>query len=660
MPVIGRAIRPLAQIAKEAIESPQAYDELVRRLEPEMLGIRRKLAGELYPDIPKVHPAGYFEDLLPEDRLNESLDDPLDLWRLMEGKATLKEADGLANLQDTLRQHYVTSLPENIVSDVQSLGQWVDELPQSSTYLEDAMQRLLRTENPRTLKELKTKLPKAQHAIDSILKQTQAQNPQQLLKSIPQSRFKLSVADVEDIAPKYSTFTSTERRPYSKVYRLHLPSSETTPELKPNPEHLEYIDPEDPSFGVTAFAWARATKSSDGKALMIEEIQTDVSYPEDLKQIKGWSEDLLASILMDARSQGVEKVILPTGNALRGLNETAPDSAARTLDKLARKFDFTLNQEAREFLDKFPSIRQTHTDAKTDELASNFYSSRVPQIVLTFGTGATVGSILNSEEASAFPLKPIVKAGSREAAEIVTSTTESSVKMLEGFQLPRGVISKVTKATTSTPETKALEPWNDMRYLHMQDGSILPMSMDYLNALIGAAGTRLYKNKFLTKDAAGQIAQAMKSLTTRMAKSNQGMSFDEILEAEKSSKAMIEEIDPSLIEQYSTVRVPPGSPDAWNLRMPDFYADLLSQLGEVTKLDRAKPRATKSTEWFDPTAPRTPKELKPRAKKVEKAKAKPEPKPEVIKRDPAAEAQALEAPRTLKDIMNDLKRRKTK
>ena len=198
-------------------------------------------------------------------------------------------------------------------------------------------------------------------------------------------------------------------------------------------------------------------------------------------------------------------------------------------------------------------------------------------------------SELEDKKAEAFPLGKLVKPATKQAKKILKETLESSAtKALRDFELHGKKILKVTKARTSTAEKKRMEPWKDWRYLHFDDGSILPMTVDYLNALIRAAGTKKYKEKFLKETAQNKLAMATKSLQIRTGRTGlvpqELSSLKELVEA---TKAMLKEIDPSLIEEGEYIRFPKGTPTkegAFIKYMPKFYTDLLAEKGIVTKL----------------------------------------------------------------------------
>jgi len=202
-------------------------------------------------------------------------------------------------------------------------------------------------------------------------------------------------------------------------------------------------------------------------------------------------------------------------------------------------------------------------------------------VILGTGLGATG---LAPDEAEAFPLGKVVKAGTKKAAKITKETLESSAtKALKDVELHGKKIVKVTKAKSSTAEKKRMQPWKDWRYLHFDDGSILPLSVDYLNAYIRAAGTKKYKEKFLKASPAKQLEMAKTSLDTRLSRVGTGK-VSQLQELIKNTRKMLEEIDPSLVEEGAWVRYPKGTKESWVKHMPKFYADLLAKKKIVTKL----------------------------------------------------------------------------
>lgn len=195
------------------------------------------------------------------------------------------------------------------------------------------------------------------------------------------------------------------------------------------------------------------------------------------------------------------------------------------------------------------------------------------------GGGAIAGAVLGSpDEAQALPLGNI-KALNRPIANAIRSK-DAFGKLIGNF-LPNGMeIVDVQK-----------NPNNDWRYIIAKDINgkrfQLPMTKDYLEAYMGAVGTKKYLNKFENVGELEKEMQAVKSMDIRTQKRNNTSDVkpSTFHEWNKAQVEKVKQIDPSLVHDYAYVKVLDGSADQ-PIYMPRAYADYLAKKGLVKILKR--------------------------------------------------------------------------
>lgn len=168
--------------------------------------------------------------------------------------------------------------------------------------------------------------------------------------------------------------------------------------------------------------------------------------------------------------------------------------------------------------------------------------------------------------------------------ELLANTLQRSNtdEALRGLTLNLPVSSFTDRAPHTIVSVVRKSPNDRMLVLRDQEGNLksIDMSRDYLNALVGAHGTKTYTETFSTMKNLEKKHMAGKSLDIREARRAAGPEDDKWFKQWNTAQAQkVHNIDPALVQDYVYARRP--ELDAELLYMPRKYADILSKRGHV-------------------------------------------------------------------------------
>lgn len=191
------------------------------------------------------------------------------------------------------------------------------------------------------------------------------------------------------------------------------------------------------------------------------------------------------------------------------------------------------------------------------------------------GIAAPLGlaeSILSSEDADAMPIGKAIGASTSRAAKIIDSSLPSSTtKALKGIIIRDKEVEEVLKGAGK---------W---RYLKFTDGSLLPMTTDFIQSLAANQGAKKSLEEFSKLTGKAKELYAENSLTWRMDRYGQGgQTFNKYKELGQLYEDLVKEIDPKLHINYSYVRYPKGNPNQDTFRIMSPFAELLEKMDKVT------------------------------------------------------------------------------
>lgn len=201
---------------------------------------------------------------------------------------------------------------------------------------------------------------------------------------------------------------------------------------------------------------------------------------------------------------------------------------------------------------------------------------RILGLASALGAG---GVALNSDEAEAFPIGKLLKAGTKGAATMASkaiagagSSTEKALKG-QAFEAFGGrTIQSITKGS------------GDKRIITFTDESVAPVTKDVLHDLMRQRGTQAKMTEFATKDTEGQLAQAYKSLQFHESRAWHGHTEKTIRSYHKDFVKNLKDAGQE-VPAMSLVRMI-GKKESFT--MPTAYADLLEKEGVLKVVERFK------------------------------------------------------------------------
>lgn len=186
-------------------------------------------------------------------------------------------------------------------------------------------------------------------------------------------------------------------------------------------------------------------------------------------------------------------------------------------------------------------------------------------IPLAAGAGAAA---LAPEDSEAMPVKPLIKAGTKQAEKIMTGSNflqSSAADRLVGETVGGRVVKMIKKGK------------GDWRNIVYEDGDIQPVTKDYIHSLAKHKGTGEYLEKFQGKSTKERIQQAMRSMQMRESKASKSPAIirDEVRRLNKEHYERLnelnEKVEPHVMVQRGKLYY----------SMPKDYAELLQELDMV-------------------------------------------------------------------------------
>jgi len=258
--------------------------------------------------------------------------------------------------------------------------------------------------------------------------------------------------------------------------------------------------------------WLRVDKSSTPKTWIIEEAQSDIlafarrfkmPWPsETYKQLSRWTEVGLNKVLADARTEGIDRVVMHTPESLRirggaGFGER---KLHELYINLAKRFGFQtaelkaseIQHLQRQFGERLPVYLRIPSIIATTLGAASALSPKETEEVSPEQLGPTsnelgsipkalglVSSILGPAEAEAapFPIRPPIRLPK-------VGRLSSATDLLKGMLLRGKAIREVRVGR---------EPW---RYIIFEDGSYMSLKKPWLRTLAAERGKQRYVEAF--------------------------------------------------------------------------------------------------------------------------------------------------------------------
>lgn len=201
--------------------------------------------------------------------------------------------------------------------------------------------------------------------------------------------------------------------------------------------------------------------------------------------------------------------------------------------------------------------------------------------------GLATSILLGDQDAEASPLGKLSKESLKDTIRSTSlPRNESALDRMLGKTLNLHFGDSAERTPHEVVDIRRHGPDSHMVIVKDAQGnrSQLPMTNDYLNAMLGAQGTKDYVEQFAGQGLQGKKIQSLKSLGIREAKKDSGAIKNDNLFRDFNSmqKAKASEIDPALANDYVYVKNQQNE----TLYMPKTYADFLAKKGHVKILKR--------------------------------------------------------------------------
>ena len=175
----------------------------------------------------------------------------------------------------------------------------------------------------------------------------------------------------------------------------------------------------------------------------------------------------------------------------------------------------------------------------------------------------SIFDILGPSEAQAFPIGKVFKVGQKALGSL-----SSASKRLVGKSVQGKIVKEVRRGR------------GNWRQIVFDDGTVLPITKDYVHSLARAKGTEQYVNAFVEKSREGQLQQALKSMSI-----HESMVYPP--ETTKVGRAITENQHEIYKKMAQTLQSMP--PDSVMVRrgkksymLPQVYAEILQRHGILT------------------------------------------------------------------------------
>lgn len=175
--------------------------------------------------------------------------------------------------------------------------------------------------------------------------------------------------------------------------------------------------------------------------------------------------------------------------------------------------------------------------------------------------------VIGPSEAEAFPIGKALKPS---MIKKLSSELSRAVKLLTGTPFQGKTITNVTRGK------------RDMRYIHLDDEGVVPVTKDVIADMARKVGTNNYIDAFNVKEPESQLIQAMKSLEYHRKRRA-------IFGPGPRVKDQFKRYETQLTE--AGLEAPPTSYVSYNgekFSMPSEYADLLEREGVIKVIKRLK------------------------------------------------------------------------
>lgn len=224
------------------------------------------------------------------------------------------------------------------------------------------------------------------------------------------------------------------------------------------------------------------------------------------------------------------------------------------------------------------SLKGTHKDVVhmrnkgRERYGKDYKWIRIAGLTGALGSG---GSLAAEEEAEAFPIGKVIRMGTKASTGVMKSVKSGGASrtadLLKGTEFRGGTIKTVTKGR------------GDGRYIVLEDDTSYPVTKDVVSDMVRQRGTASKMTELATKEGAGQVEQAIKSLMYHEARVSPFETRATLRDYYKRYRRNVKDSGIGDTEPYCIVQRKDKK-----FAMPEQYATILEKEGHLKILERIK------------------------------------------------------------------------